>query len=56
MVGPVRVVGEVGVLDRLQADQNGVVISPIMVFGEDFDWGDVEGEGEMGVGEGEVND
>ena len=27
-----------------------------MVFGEDFDWGDVKGEGKMGVGEGKIND
>ena len=51
-----RVVGEVGVLDGLQTDQNGVVISPVMVFGEDFDWGDVKGEGEVRVGKGEVDD
>ena len=37
MVGPVWDVGEVWVLDGLQADQNGVAISPVMVFGEDFD-------------------
>ena len=27
-----------------------------MVFGEDFDWGDVKGEGEVRVGEGKVDD
>ena len=32
------------------------MVSPVVVFGEDFDWGDVKGEGEVGVGEGEVND
>ena len=56
MVGLFRVVGEIRVLDGLQADRNGVVISPIMVFGEDFDWGDVKGQGEVRVGKGEVDD
>ena len=32
------------------------MVSPVVVFGEDFDWGDVEGEGEVGVGKGKVDD